>query len=93
VIYNIPVGSSGLPTGVPRNKTLDDSSLQGKNDLGRIGYNDPARRRARHTGISSRYTPWILHLSLKSGATKCRLEAAMLGHILAQVEMIGKYRR
>ena len=32
-------------------------------------------------------------LSLKSGATKSKLEAAMSGHILAQGEMIGKYGR
>ena len=32
-------------------------------------------------------------LSLKSGATKSQLEAAMSGHILAQGDMIGKYGR
>jgi Raf kinase inhibitor-like YbhB/YbcL family protein len=41
VIYNIPGNSTGLPPGVPKNKTLDNGSLQGKNDFGRIGYNGP----------------------------------------------------
>jgi len=41
VIYNISADSTELPPGVPKNKTLDDGSLQGKNDYGRIGYNGP----------------------------------------------------
>ena len=30
VIYNIPASSTGLPGAVPKNKTLDDGSMQGK---------------------------------------------------------------
>ena len=41
VIYNIHANSRALLPGVPKNKTLDDGSLQGKNDFGRIGYNGP----------------------------------------------------
>ena len=38
VTYNIPANTTALPPGVPKNNTLDDGSLQGKNDFGRIGY-------------------------------------------------------
>ncbi len=62
VIYNIPANSTGLSAAVPKNKTLDDGSLQGKNDFGRIGYNGPCPR-ASPTGISLRCMPWILHLA------------------------------
>ena len=41
VIYNIPANTTRLPGAVPKNKTLDDGSLQGTNDFGRIGYNGP----------------------------------------------------
>jgi len=41
VIYNIPADSSGLLLGVPKDKSLDDGSLQGMNDFDRIGYNGP----------------------------------------------------
>ena len=41
MIYNIPANSTGLPAAVPKNKTLDHGSLQGKNDFSRIGYNGP----------------------------------------------------
>ena len=93
VIYNIPADSSGLPPGVPKNNTLDDGSLQGNNNFGRIGYNGPCPP----PGNPHRYffKVYVLDttLSLKSGATKSQLEAAMSGHILAQGEMIGKYGR
>ncbi|MBC2696962.1 MAG: YbhB/YbcL family Raf kinase inhibitor-like protein [ANME-2 cluster archaeon] len=93
VIYNIPANSTGLPLGVPKNKTLDDGSLQGNNDFGKIGYNGPCPP----PGTVHRYFFKVYALdttlSLKSGATKSQLEATMSGHILAQGEMIGKYER
>ena len=93
VIYNIPANSSGLPGAVPKNKTLDDSSLQGKNDFGRIGYNGPCPP----PGKPHRYFFKVYALdttpNLKRGATKSQLETAMSGHILAQGEMVGKYGR
>ena len=93
VIYNIPANSTRLPGAVPKNKTLDDGSLQGKNDFGRIGYNGPCPP----PGKPHRYFLRVYALDttpgLKSGATKSQLETAMSGHILAQGEMIGKYGR
>ena len=93
VIYNIPANSSGLPGAVPKNKTLDDGSLQGKNDFGRIGYNGPCPPPGKAHRYFFRVYALDTALSLKSGATKSQLEAAMSGHILAQGEMIGKYGR
>ena len=70
VIYNIPADSSGLPPGVPKNNTLDDGSLQGNNNFGRIGYNGPCPP----PGNPHRYffKVYVLDtkLSLKSGATR-----------------------
>jgi len=93
VIYNIPANSTGLPAAVPKNKTLDDGSLQGKNDFGRIGYNGPCPPPGKPHRYFFRVYALDTTLSLKSGATKSQLEAAMSGHILAQGEMIGKYGR
>jgi Raf kinase inhibitor-like YbhB/YbcL family protein len=93
VIYNIPANTTRLPAAVPKNKILDDGSLQGKNDFGRIGYNGPCPP----PGKPHRYFFKVYALDttsgLKNGATKSQLEAAMSGHILAQGEMIGKYGR
>ena len=93
VIYNIPASSTGLPAVVPKNKTLDDGSLQGKNDFGRIGYNGPCPPPGKPHRYFFKVYALDTTLSLKSGATKSQLEAAMSGHILAQGEMIGKYGR
>ena len=93
VIYNIPADSTGLPPGVPKNKTLDDGSLQGKNDFGRIGYNGPCPPPGKPHRYFFKVYALDTTLSLKSGATKSQLEASMSGHILAQGEMIGKYGR
>ncbi len=93
VIYNIPASSTGLPAAVPKNKTLDDGSLQGNNDFGRIGYNGPCPPPGKPHRYFFRVYALDTTLSLKSGATKSQLEAAMSGHILAQGEMVGKYGR
>ena len=93
VIYNILANSTGLPPGVPKNKTLDDGSLQGKNDFGKIGYNGPCPPPGKPHRYFFKVYALDTTLSLKSGATKSQLAAAMSGHILAQGEMIGKYGR
>jgi hypothetical protein len=93
VIYNIPANTTGLPGAVPKNKTLDDGSLQGKNDFGRIGYNGPCPPPGKPHRYFFKVYALDTTLSLKSGATKSQLETAMSGHILAQGEMIGKYGR
>ncbi len=93
VIYNIPANTTGLPAAVPKNKTLDDGSLQGKNDFGRIGYNGPCPPPGKPHRYFFKVYAMDTTLSLKRGATKSQLEATMSGHILAQGEMIGKYGR
>jgi Raf kinase inhibitor-like YbhB/YbcL family protein len=93
VIYNIPANSSGLPPGVPKDKSLDDGSLQGKNDFGRIGYNEPCPPPGKAHRYFFKVYALDTTLSLKSGAIKSQLEVTMSGHILAQGEMIGKYGR
>jgi len=93
VIYNLPSNTIGLPAAVPKNKTLDDGSLQGKNDFSRIGYNGPCPPPGKPHRYFFKVYALDTTLNLKSGATKSQLEAAMSGHILTQVEMIGEYGR
>ena len=93
VIYNIPADSTGLPVAMPKNKNLDDSSLQGMNDFGKIGYNGPCPPPGKPHRYFFKVYALDTTLSLTSGATKSQVEAAMSGHILAQGEMIGKYGR
>ena len=93
VLYNIPANSTGFSTGVKKNKSLEDGSIQGKNDFGRIGYDGPCPP----PGKPHRYFFKVYALDTKqnltSGMTKKQLEEAMSGHILAQGEIIGIYGR
>ncbi|MCK4937147.1 MAG: YbhB/YbcL family Raf kinase inhibitor-like protein [Methanosarcinales archaeon] len=91
--YNIPANSTGLPAGVPNDNNLDDGSLQGKNDFGKIGYNGSCPPPGKPHRYFFKVYALDTVLDLKSGATKSQLEAAMSGHILAQGEMVGKYGR
>ncbi len=93
MIYNIPANITGLPGAVPKKKTLDDDSLQGKNDFSRIGYDGPWTPPGKTHKYFFKAYALDITLDLKSGATKSQLEAAMSGHILTQGEMIGKYGR
>ncbi|MBC2706256.1 MAG: YbhB/YbcL family Raf kinase inhibitor-like protein [ANME-2 cluster archaeon] len=91
VIYNIPASSTGLPAAVLKNKTLNDVSLQDKNDFGRTCYNSSCPPPGKPHRYFFKVCALDTTLSLKSGATKSLLEAAMSGHILAQGDMVGKY--
>jgi len=93
VIYNIPADSTGLPAAMPGNTTLDDGSLQGKNDFGRTGYNGPCPPPGKPHRYFFKVYALDTSLNLKSGVTRSQLESAMKGHILAQGEMIGKFER
>jgi len=91
VIFNLPADLAGLEEDVPKGKELETGGRQGKNDFGRFGYGGPC------PGGLHRYY-FKLHaldcmLDLEPGSTKEQLLRAMEGHILAQAELLGKYRR
>lgn len=93
VIFNIPSNSRGLPEAVSTEDQLSDSTLQGKNDFGRIGYGGPSPP----PGPAHRYqfTLYALDrsLDLTAGASKKQVLDAIQGHILARGELTGIYQR
>ncbi|MBW6517488.1 MAG: YbhB/YbcL family Raf kinase inhibitor-like protein [ANME-2 cluster archaeon] len=91
--YNIPDSRNGLPSGVAKNNTLDDGSLQRKNNFGKIGYGGPCPPPGKPHRYFFKIYALDTSLNLKSGVTRSQLESAMKGHILAQGEMIGKFER
>jgi Raf kinase inhibitor-like YbhB/YbcL family protein len=93
VIYNIPANITGLPAAMPKNSSLKDGSMQGKNDFGRIGYFGPCPPPGKPHRYFFKVYALDTVLNLKSGASDSQLEAAMSGHILAQGEMVGKFGR
>ena len=92
LIFNIPADATALPENIPPDSTLADGSVQGTNSWGRIGYGGPCPPRGQHRYFFKLYA-LDTGLSLGSKATKPDLLKAMEGHILAQAELMGVYRR
>jgi Raf kinase inhibitor-like YbhB/YbcL family protein len=93
VLYNLPASARQLPEGVPNDRELANSARQGSNSWNRIGYGGPCPP----PGPAHRYFFKLYALdtktNLRPGATKQELERALQGHILAQAELMGRFRR
>jgi len=92
VLFNIPGGESGLPTEVPPDATLSNGAKHGTNDFRRLGYGGPCPPGGTHRYFFKLYA-LDTELNLESGATKAQVEEAMKGHILAEAQFMGKYKR
>lgn len=96
VIYGIPAKATKLPEGVPQTDKLADlaGAAQGLNTWPRTGYNGPMPPQGHgwHRYYFKLYA-LAVELGIKPGATKKDLLAAMKGHILAEAQLMGKYRR
>jgi len=92
VIYNIPPTSGGLTENFPSDSKLDDGSLQGMTDFRRVGYGGPCPPSGAHRYFFKLYA-LDKKLDLPAGATKQQVETAMKGHIIAQDQLIGIYKR
>lgn len=92
VLFNLPASEKGLPEGVPADRELKNGARQGRNDFRRIGYGGPCPPGGTHRYFFKLYA-LDKALDLPPGATKADLVKAMEGHILAEGQLMGKYRR
>lgn len=92
VIYDIPAGISGLPERVPNIKTLSSGGKQGTNSFKKVGYGGPCPPSGTHRYYFRLYALDTV-LNLGPGASKEELLKAMKGHILAEGELMGKYKK
>jgi hypothetical protein len=93
VLYDLPATEHELPAGVPAQATLPSGARQGRNDFGRIGYGGPCPPKGPVHRYYFRLYALDTTLELKAGATRSELDHAMRGHVLAQTELMGRYRR
>ena len=93
VIYGIRAAARELPEGVPTRPELADGAKQGKSDFGKIGYGGPAPPRGKEHRYFFKLYALDAELSLASGATKKQLLDAMKGHVLAEADLMGLYKR
>jgi hypothetical protein len=92
LLYNIPASVRSLPEAVPATPKLEDGSSHGSNSWGRLDYGGPCPPSGTHR-YQFRLYALDAELNLESGLSKSALESAIAGHILDQVELLGKYSR
>jgi Raf kinase inhibitor-like YbhB/YbcL family protein len=91
VLYDIPVNAHGLSENAAVNG-LPSGTMQGLNDWKHVGYGGPCPPVGQHRYFFKLYALDVVLPDLKQ-PDKARLENAMQGHVIAHVEMIGKYPR
>lgn len=93
VLFNLAPATRSLLEGVAKKDEGPGGSLQGGNDFGKIGYGGPCPPK----GPAHRYYFKLYAvdatIALKAGATKAEVEKAMVGHILTQGTLMGRYGR
>ena len=92
VIFNIPTNVLNLPENMPKQEVLKNGTRQGKNDFGKIGYGGPCPPGGTHRYYFKIYA-LDKELDSKPGINKKELLKAMEGHILAEGQLMGRYKR
>lgn len=92
VLYNLPPGTKSLPENIPGAEILKDGSRHGVTDFGRFGYGGPCPPGGTHRYFFKVYALDKM-LALSGRTSKKDVETAMKGHILAEGQLMGKYKR
>jgi len=92
VAYNIPPNITKLDENVKTEKELKNGMRQGSNSWPKIGYGGPCPPSGAHRYYFKLYA-LDTTLELKPGATKAQVLQAMHGHVLAEAQLMGKYKR
>lgn len=92
VLFNLPAETAELQENIPPVETLPNGAKQGTSDFGRIGYGGPCPPSGTHRYFFKIYA-LDTEIDLPAGAVKAQLVKAMEGHILAQGQLMEKYKR
>ena len=96
VLYKVSASTAALPEGLPGDEKLSNpaGAMQGVGTSGSVGYLGPSPPRG-HGVHHYRFHLYALDKALPLGPrlTKEQLLAAMKGHIVAEAELVGTYRR
>lgn len=93
VVFNLPAQERSLSENEPRQAQLPDGGIQGRNSFGHIGYGGPCPP----PGPAHRYLFRLYALdsmlSLKAGASRAEVLAAIRGHVLGHTQLMGRFKR
>jgi Raf kinase inhibitor-like YbhB/YbcL family protein len=92
VLYNIPATVHQLPEKIANARTLPNGSVQGKNDFGKLVYGGPCPPNGTHRYFFKLYA-LDKKLEIEPSANQAQILSAIDGHVLAQGELVGFYRR
>jgi Raf kinase inhibitor-like YbhB/YbcL family protein len=92
VLFNLPAEKRELAENVPDDETLPDGTRQGVTDFGSTDYGGPCPPSGTHRYFFKIYALDI-PIDIVSIADKETLLEHMAGHILAEGQLMGKYKR
>lgn len=92
VVFDLPASRTSLPENVPPQETIAGGGKQGTTDFKKIGYGGPCPPSGTHRYFFKIHA-LDTDLNLDSRTTKDQLLQAMKGHVLAQGELMGRYKR
>ena len=92
VLFNIPASIKELPGNITSERIIENSAKHGKNDFRKFGYGGPCPPGGTHRYYFKLYA-LDSEINLEPGITKAELLKAMGGHILAEGQLMGKYKR
>jgi Raf kinase inhibitor-like YbhB/YbcL family protein len=81
-----------LKENFPKSEIFDDGTMQGLTDFRRIGYGGPCPPSGTHRYFFKIYA-LDTRLNVKPGLTKKEILKEMEGHIIAEGQLMGKYKR
>lgn len=93
ILLNIPPAVRSLPKGIPKKQTLENGSVQGNGSGGHVGYMGPCPPPGNPHRYFFRIYALDTTLNLSGKENRNAVLTAMKGHIIAQGEMMGTYRR
>ena len=91
LLYDIPASVQSLAQGFKPGKT----GLSGVNDINKQGYGGPCPPKGHgpHRYFFRLHAVDVPSLSLKAGANRSQLDRALAGHVLGEVQYMGRYER
>jgi Raf kinase inhibitor-like YbhB/YbcL family protein len=92
VIFDIPASVNSLPEKISRQEEIAGLGKNGKNTSQHFGYDGPCPPSGTHRYYFKLYALDTM-LNLNAGLSKEDLLKAMKGHVLAEAQLMGRYKR
>ncbi len=93
VVYDLPVSARDLPEHVPPGEAVSGGGAQGINDFSDSDYGGPCPPPGKPHRYFFRLYALDTTLNLRGPVRRRDVDSAMKGHVIAQAELMGTFRR